>query len=140
MSKLAWLLCALIARAPSVAPVVDRRHWSASDWARVRAPVRQRDLVLDERARRWLARLPADMRPDALAERFPRIVNRLAVLWRDAGLTEVLLVDLLTDTRGGRQGFPPAIVNELEVLYELHSARIEAAASPCDVWAQPTQC
>jgi hypothetical protein len=120
-------------------PAAARRGWSASDWARIRAPARHRDLTLSAKARRWLARFPDEMRPKELAERFPRIVNRLALLWRDEGLTDLLLVDLLTDTRGARQGFPPLILAEVEALYELHLARCDAAALQ-ELWAQPTQC
>jgi hypothetical protein len=141
MIDLARLLQALLMsvnRRP-IAPVVDRTNWTCADWARVRAPERHRDRVLSDKARRWLARLPGDMRPNALSERFPRIVNRLAALWRDEGLIEILLLDLLTDARGGRQGFPPTVFAELEVLYELHTVRIDSASSASDAWSLCTQ-
>jgi hypothetical protein len=129
----------LARRAAASKPPASRAGWSVSDWARVRAPVRWRDESLSERARRWLARLPDDCRPDELAARFPRILNQLAACWRDVGLTEHLLADLLADRRGRRQGFPPAVVAELEMLYEIHDARCQARSSAADEWSPSTR-
>jgi hypothetical protein len=103
----------------------DREHWTPADWARVRAPERHRDRELSPRARRWIERLPEPSRPAELAVGYPRIVNKLAACWRDPGLTEHLLCELLADhRRGQRRGFPPAVVSELELLYECHDARM----------------
>jgi hypothetical protein len=112
----------------------NRDEWSPSQWARVRAPARHRDQTMSLRAQRWLERIPADMRPRELAGRYPRIVNQLAVVWRDHGLADHLLKALLTDTRGGRMGFAPEIVAELEVLYELHDQRMTARTVPVEPW------
>lgn len=112
----------------------SRAGWTADDWARVRAPERHRDRELSAAARRWLDRLPADAAPRELAARYPRIVNRLAALWSDAGLTEQLLHELLHDTRGGRQGFPPEIAGELQLLREVHDARVDAVETVADRW------
>jgi hypothetical protein len=117
----------------------ERRHWTASDWARVRAPQRHRDLVLSDQATRWLERLPRDMWPTELCQRFPRIVNRIAALWRDEGLTEYTFVDLLGGLRGGRRGFPPVVVEELMALYELHLMRADAHPKEADKWQESTQ-
>jgi hypothetical protein len=105
--------------------VPDREAWSAVEWARVRAPERHRDRELSPRARRWLERLPETSRPNELPVTYPRIVNQLAACWRDAGLTDHLLCELLADhRRGRRRGFPPKIIGELELLYECHDARL----------------
>jgi hypothetical protein len=117
----------------------DREEWTASDWSRVRAPTRHRDQALSLRAQRWMARLPEDSRPVQLAERYPRIVNQLAACWRDHGVTEHLLDQLLTDTRGGRVGFAPVIVTELEMVYLLHDQRVNASTVPSEAWSTPTQ-
>jgi len=73
---------------------------------------------------RWVASLPASVQLAALLETLPRIANALARLWQDdAGVSEYL-DELLTDRRGGRQGFPPEIHHELMLLREyLDSAR-----------------
>jgi hypothetical protein len=78
--------------------------------------------VLLPHGRRWMASLPADVRPAKSAERFPRIVNLLALEWaNDAGIG-ALFTSLLIDQRGGRKGFPAEIVRELRVLrdYRYH--------------------
>ncbi len=54
---------------------------------------------------------------------FISVLQQIAAVWRDEGLTDYALGVLLTDTRGGRQGFPLTIVRELEILCELHVKR-----------------
>lgn len=95
-----------------------------SDWVRHRAPVRHRDEALSDDALDWLDRLPQDFRPAALAERFPRIVNRLAMLWPDPGLTEHCLDELVVPRRPGRQGFPPDVMVDLQSLQVLNDHRL----------------
>ena len=101
-----------------------------SDWVRHRAPIRHRDQDLSDDAVAWLAHLPADFRPAALAERFPRIANRLAQLWRDPGLTEHLLDELVVPRRPGRQGFPPEVMVDLQSLQVLNDHRLYLSEDP----------
>jgi hypothetical protein len=101
-----------------------RAEWSASEWARVRAPERLRDQELSAKGARWMAWLPADVRPQTLAAHYPRIVNKIAACWRDVGITERLLEQLLHDERGDRMGFAPAIVLELEAVQRMHLLRV----------------
>jgi hypothetical protein len=138
-SLLARFALAWGARRPCPDPS-DPRQRTDSDWVRYRMPVRHRDLELGKRALRWLGALPEDQRPLVLAERYPRIVNRLAALWHDHGLAEYALDDLLHDTRGGRQGFAPEIVRELEALALVHEARCIRAGDPAvERWKLSTQ-
>jgi hypothetical protein len=66
--------------------------------------------------RRWMESLPPHVRPVKLAAQFPRIVNLIALEWdRDAAIAR-LFSDLLLDRRGGRAGFPTAIMQELHAL------------------------
>ena len=74
------------------------------------------------------------MRPAELARRYPRIANKLAVCWDDPVLTELVMIDLLIDRRGGRQGFAPAIASELMRLRQHHERR-ELAPAADDPWA-----
>jgi hypothetical protein len=64
-------------------------------------------------AQRWVALLPDEIQPRALLQQFPRIANKLARLWGDKKSFESYLDHLLIDRRGNRQGFPPAVHNEL---------------------------
>jgi len=101
-----------------------RDLWSAADWARVRAPVRHRDQELSRKSLSWLATLPPEVRPRELCSHYPRIANRLAVCWRDIGLIDHLLDELLVDRRHDRQGFPPTVLHEITRLYDFHAQRL----------------
>lgn len=92
-----------------------------------RMPARDFDKTLSATAEGWMDALPPRVRPVQLAETFPRICNRLALVWRDAALCERIFDDLLVDRRGGRQGFPPPITQELLRLHEYHERRHGAA-------------
>ena len=104
---------------------IPRDLWSAADWARVRAPVRHRDQELSRKAMSWLATLPPDVRPHELCTHYPRIANRLAVCWRDIGLIDHLLDELLVDRRHVRQGFPETVLKEITRLYDFHERRLQ---------------
>ena len=70
---------------------------------------------------RWMADLPLEVRPGALARRFPRIANALAALWARPVEAADYLNDLLVDRRGGRQGFPLEVLDELHTLNAYHA-------------------
>ncbi|MBS0325270.1 MAG: hypothetical protein JSS46_01840 [Proteobacteria bacterium] len=61
----------------------------------------------------WLARLPATVRPNQLALRYARIANRICETWKAPLHCLRLLDGLITDDRGGRQGFPLHVATEL---------------------------
>ena len=86
------------------------------DWSRFRAPVREQDRKLSKAAQEWLRSLPGARWPMNLATHYPRIVNHLALVWPDRHLTDMAFERLLTDTRGGRRGFPPAVHADLLAL------------------------
>lgn len=121
---------------PTLEPVLPARREvppeqrTESDWIRVRAPGRHRDQTLSDAAVRWLARVPADARPRALAEHFPRIVNRFAALWRDPGLMEHFIDELMQPPRRGRHGFPTDVLAELQMLQALNDQRLASPAPP----------
>lgn len=89
--------------------------------ARLRRPPRACDDALNGTARAWLRQLPAGRRPLRLCERFPRVANRVAWCWSDEMLIDAVFDDLLNDRRGGRQGFPRAVVMELRRLREFRA-------------------
>ena len=87
-----------------------------AQWRRRRRLPRECDLALTGTTRIWLKHLPPRQRPLRLCTEFPRVANRVAWCWRDPGLSETLLDELLGDRRGGRLGFPNVIVRELQLL------------------------
>jgi hypothetical protein len=95
------------------------------DWSRFRAPAREQDRKLSKSAQEWLRGLPGARWPMNLATHHPRIVNHLALVWPDRHLTDMYFERLLTDTRGGRQGFPGPVQADLLALRRL---RVEMAA------------
>ena len=94
-----------------------------------RALPQARDGRLDGLAQRWLAAFPSSSRPTALCDNFPRLANRLALCWADPQLTGQVLNDLLLDKRGGRQGFPRAVRDELLMLRDRSQVHRQQAAS-----------
>jgi len=82
-------------------------------WEEQRRPALPSDRALTGMAIDWLLSLPADARPKALGEQFPRIANHLAEHWRDLGVTQLSLMRLLADERGGRKGFSLQIEQEI---------------------------
>lgn len=89
---------------------------ASPDWRQVRRAARPQDLYPSTLAMAWLADLPRAAVPRLLAHDYPRIANRLALCWRDPALAILVLDSLLVDRRGGRQGFPDAIAQELRRL------------------------
>lgn len=83
-----------------------------------RRAARACDVGLTGTTRRWLRRLPQGRRPLRLCELYPRVANRIAWFWADVAIREQTLADLLEDRRGGRRGFPPCVVRELQRLRE----------------------
>lgn len=69
----------------------------------------------------WAQRLPSDLRPIALLDRYARIANLLAAMWADPRAFDAYMDSLLTDKRGNRQGFPPEVARELATLALAHS-------------------
>ena len=90
------------------------------------------DRILSLDAVDWLQALPHDVRPVNLAQRHPRICNRIAERWKYPELMVPYFDDLLMDGRGGRQGFPMSIAIEISSLREHYQATVSAATD--DVW------
>lgn len=79
---------------------------------------------------KWVARLPPEVHPLALLRRFPRIANVIARSWNDAAECQHALEELLVDRRGGRQGFPPEVHEELMTLRDYYQGRYPHLPSP----------
>ena len=94
------------------------------DYSKLRHQAEQDDLKLSAAGLAWLASVEQSARPIKLAAAFPRIVNRMAKLWKMPGLANRYLEELLTDTRGNRQGFPLNILKELGTLKDYYQAKV----------------
>jgi|SRR5690349_7085045 len=69
-----------------------------------------------------------------LADRFPRIVNKLAQLWKRPYHADRYFDSLLHDTRGGRAGFPLPVLSEISSLYEHYRTNVFPVAQ--DTWSK----
>jgi hypothetical protein len=92
-------------------------------------------LLLDETSR-WIAELPANVRPIALVRRFPRIANSIAELWRRVARCEEYLDTLVVDLRGDRSGFPPDVAQELTALRNYYTVLHPQQGSTWDLVAR----
>lgn len=86
------------------------------DWRPVRGFTVSDSQELDSHTFKWLASLPKEARPNALARQYPRIVNRVAEIWKRPLQCERYLDELMLDMRGDRQGFPPGVAAEVAAL------------------------
>jgi len=84
---------------------------------------------LDKATIRWMANLPAHVRPTELAVRFPHIANKLARLWHIQDKTSAYFDELMFDRRGSRKGFPADVAFELAVLKGHHDSIVRKARS-----------
>ena len=92
--------------------------------------------VLSAEAEAWFIGLPEAVRPLQLSESFPCVCNRLAECWSCPESVLPFLDDLLTDKRGGRQGFPLPIIMEITKLKE-HFLQ-SYAPHKLDIWSNTT--
>jgi len=99
---------------PDMGQQRDSSPASEQDWASKRK-ARPAETLLPV-ATRWLASLPFDCYPLALAKTFPRIANALATFWMRPDVLTSYLGELLVDRRGGRRGFPLDVLDELNQL------------------------
>ena len=97
---------------------------AARDPNALRAPVSQADIRLSEQAVDWLDSLPEAVRPTKLSATYPRIVNRLCQCWRRPAEADRYFEDLLTDKRGGRQGFPLGVALEIASLNDYYHTAV----------------
>jgi len=80
----------------------------------------------------WVRGLPREMRPLHIVKYFPHVANKLYLTWNSPQHFERCMREFMLDSRGGRQGFPPAVASELASLFEHHSTL--AFPKPVDPW------
>jgi hypothetical protein len=111
---------------PSLEPsTVSDRHLP-------RRAIDVKESLLRKRTFKWLATLPAQVRPMVTARQYARIVNRIGDLWSHCEFTRLYLQSLLIDRRPGREGFPSAVRDELEVLQDYYFEHLSGL--PAILW------
>ncbi|WP_027467915.1 ankyrin repeat domain-containing protein [Deefgea rivuli] len=83
-------------------------------------------------ASRLLQVLGPENKPQLLIEHYPRIAERVAQMWGRETLV-VFLNELLFDTRGDREGFPPDVAHELFTIQREHD-RVMGIGSEAAIW------
>src|SRR5688572_6656523 len=88
---------------PSDEATVSHNVWLKSDrppdWAELRRPIDDKENNLRRPTIKWLATLPATVRPMATARQYSRIVNRIGNLWSHCEFTRLFFQSLLIDRR-----------------------------------------
>jgi len=102
------------------------------DYAKRRHPLVKDDLELSAAGQALLVSIEESARPKQLAASFPRIINSLAKLWKMPREMDRYFEELLTDTRGSRQGFTLPILMELGTLKDYY--RVKMYPTRRDVW------
>ena len=69
----------------------------------------------------WVRCLPREIRPLHVVKYFPHVANKLYLTWNSPPHFGRCMRELMLDSRGGRQGFPPAVAGELATLFEYHA-------------------
>src|SRR5690349_818574 len=104
------------------------------DFSKIRHQPDPSDLQLSVEGQALLASMEEAVRPAQLAAAFPRIVNRMAGLWKSPRQMDRYFEDLLTDTRGSRQGFALGILMELTALKDYYETKVFPPTQRSGVW------
>lgn len=123
MDKLGSANDATMESAETAAPV----RLTEEELAALRFPRNSRPAPLTSHTIDWILYLPAEVRPQALSGRYPRIANLLADAWLRPQQFKLCLNEFLHDKRPNRQGFPPEVAVELQKL-ENHFNRLQYSA------------
>lgn len=75
--------------------------------------------------------VPTEKARSAIEVRFPHIARALSTLWQTDQIG-LYLDSLLIDTRGGRQGFPADVLDELMFLSGMRWHMLHLEAKPID--------
>jgi len=88
------------------------------------------DRALTGHSLEWLMRLPPMLRPQALCDRYPRIVNSISESWDDVHRSVETFEHLLDNRRTGRRGFATDVLHEIESLCEHRAMLASMPPSP----------
>src|SRR6266481_10221457 len=112
---------------------VNKAAPAQMDYSKRRHQPEKDDVELSPAGQALLAYIEETARPKELAAGFPRIVNRMAKLWKMPREMDRYFEELLADTRGNRKGFALNILMELSTLKDFYKAKVYPSAQR-DVW------
>jgi hypothetical protein len=92
----------------------------------------ERSPELNGAALRLLVTLDVRIPLTALPAHFPRVLNRVAEVWNRPTEADYVFDELLLDGRGGRQGFPSVVIEELTRLRAYHHVLYPQKVDPWD--------
>ena len=72
--------------------------------------------------------------PHKTAEKYPRIVERIGILWGTVGMARYFN-DILFDERGDREGFPPEVMAEIFALSNYHESANPSRSALESAWS-----
>ena len=121
--------------------LIEAQRLAPDYWVQRRRALLPSDRALTGHTMEWVMRLPSELRPIQLCERFPRVANSIALASTDSVQEQRVLTSLLTDRRGKRRGFPADVQLELErISLSLPDAGIAARPpSPPTLPSPPTK-
>ena len=90
--------------------------------------------VLTAAAEGWITNLPDDVRPKVVQEQYPRIVNKMAALWRHPDNFIEYMNTLVVDDRGDREGFPLNVVMELVTIKDHYEMNVHPERTRAYLW------
>jgi hypothetical protein len=95
-----------------------------ADYSKFRSPPEKEDFQLSAAGQALLASIEEPARPKEIAASLPRIINRMAKLWKTPRQMDLYFDELLTDARGNRKGFPLGVLMELSTLKDYYQAKV----------------
>ena len=92
------------------------------------------DCPLTGDAIRLMCQLDGKIAVSETADQFPRILNRIAAVWKKPVDADRYFDELLHDSRGSRQGFPLRVLSEINALRDFYVTRVYPKRT--DPWEQ----
>ena len=71
--------------------------------------------------------------PHKTAEKYPRILERITILWGTVGMSRYFN-EILFDERGDREGFPPEVMAEIFALSNYHESTKPSRSALESAW------
>lgn len=102
-----------IAEARAVLRGLEGKTKEDPNWVEKRHSQIPSDMALLKETQDWLGGLPERVQPSHTAVRFPRVANKIFNAWRRPEVCLKVFDELMTDSRGTRQGFPIEVAREI---------------------------
>ena len=75
----------------------------------------------------------SNLYPHKTEARYPRVAERISVLWGTVGMSRYF-TEILFDDRGDREGFPPDVMLELFALSNFHESTKPSRSALESAW------